>query len=46
MEYQNSERQKVKAVSEVYRKGRTFEDPNAEMVMLLSGNAAEFCNAD
>lgn len=37
MDYQNSERQKVKAGSEVYRKGKTFKDPNTEMLMMLSG---------
>lgn len=34
---QNSERQAVKAGSEVYRKEKTFKDPSTQMLMLLSG---------
>lgn len=37
MDNQNSERQTVKAGSEVYRKEKTFKDLNTEMLMLLSG---------
>lgn len=37
MDYQNSERQKVKAGSEVYRKKKSFRDRNIEKLIMLSG---------
>lgn len=37
MDYQNSERQKVKPGSEVYRKEKSFKDHNVEMLIMLSG---------